>query len=94
MQDDEFEWDDAKATRNLAEHGVSFDVARLAFNDVFGILREDRRENYGEDRYSLLGMIGDRLVFVAYTLRNGRTRILSARLAEPFERRLYHEENS
>jgi uncharacterized protein len=66
----------------------------LDFTDVFGILREDRRENYGEDRYSLLGMIGDRLLFVAYTLRNGRTRILSARLAEPFERRLCHEENS
>lgn len=31
MRDDEFEWDDAKAARNWAEHGVGFDAARLAF---------------------------------------------------------------
>jgi uncharacterized DUF497 family protein len=30
---------------------------------------------------------------VGYTLRSERTRIISARPAEPFERRLYHEKN-
>ena len=31
MRDDEFEWDDNKAPRNIREHGVTFDLARLAF---------------------------------------------------------------
>jgi uncharacterized DUF497 family protein len=73
---------------------VSFDAARLAFTDVFAVAREDRRQDYGEDRFVLLGMVEGRVLTVAYTLRNERVRIISARLAEPHERRRYHEENS
>ena len=39
-------------------------------------------------------MIDGRLLFVAYTLRNGTIRIISARGAEPYEKRKYHEENA
>ena len=94
MRDDEFEWDDSKAAANLRDHQTSFDAARLAFDDVFAVEREDRREDYGEDRYSLLGMVEDRLIYVAYTYRGDRKRIIMARGAEPYEKRLYHEENS
>jgi uncharacterized DUF497 family protein len=94
MRDDEFEWDDAKAAANLARHGVSFEAARLAFLDVFGVARADPRQDYGEDRYTLLGMVESRLLHVAYTMRGERVRIISARSAEPRERRRYHEENS
>jgi hypothetical protein len=55
VRDDEFEWDDRKAAANLRNHRVSFEVARLAFDDAFAVDREDRREDYGEDRYTLLG---------------------------------------
>jgi len=94
MQDDEFEWDDEKAARNFASHGVSFEAARLAFDDAFGVAREDRREGYGEERFILLGMVQEHLLAVSYTMRGERVRIISARLAEPRERRRYHEENS
>jgi len=94
MRTDEFEWDDAKAAANVARHGVSFEAARLAFADVFAIARQDRLQDYGEDRHALLGMVDNRLLHVAYTLREERVRIISARLAEPRERRRYHEENS
>jgi uncharacterized protein len=94
MQDDDFEWDDAKAVDNLANPGVSFEAARLAFDDPFAVAREDRRQDYGEDRYILLGMIQDRMLAVAYTQRGARVRIISARLAESRERPRYHEENS
>jgi len=30
----EFEWDHAKAQSNLVKHGVSFEAARLVFDDV------------------------------------------------------------
>jgi uncharacterized DUF497 family protein len=94
MDDDEFEWDDAKATQNLASHGVSFEAARLAFDDAFAVAHEDRRHNYGEERYVLLGYAEDQLLAVAYTQRGTRVRIISARIAESRERRRYHEENS
>lgn len=94
MLTDDFEWDDDKAARNLANHGISFEAARLAFDDVFAVVREDRRQNYGEDRLMLLGMVQERVLVVSYTIRNDRVRIISARVAEPQERRRYHEENN
>ena len=57
-------------------------------------MSEDRRERYDEQRFLLLGMVQDRLLAVAYTMRGKRVRIISARDAEPRERRRYHEENS
>jgi uncharacterized protein len=93
MKDDDFEWDDAKAAHNLAGHGVSFEAARLAFDDAFAVVREDRRQDYGEERFVLLGAVQERLLTVAFTIRGERVRIISARLAEPQERRRYHEEN-
>ena len=65
MRDDDFEWDDEKAAQNLANHGVSFEVARLAFSDAFAVVREDRRQNYGEDRFILIGMVQERLLWSA-----------------------------
>ncbi|MFM9850846.1 MAG: BrnT family toxin [Hyphomicrobiaceae bacterium] len=94
MQDDEFEWDDEKAQANLKEHGVSFEAAKLVFKDPFAFDWTDDREEYGEDRSCIIGAADGRILFVAYTERNGRTRIISARGAEPHERRQYHEENS
>ena len=41
MQNDNFEWVDAKAARNLHDHDVSFEVARFAFNDMFAFDRAD-----------------------------------------------------
>ena len=38
-------------------------------------------------------MLEDRLLLVAYTIREERIRIISARKAEPYERRKYHDRN-
>lgn len=64
MQDDEFEWDDAKAALNLRDHKVAFEQARLAFADLLGVEREDRREAYGEARYNLIGVAEGHLLHV------------------------------
>ena len=93
MRTDEFEWDDVKAAANLVKHNVSFETARRAFSDPFMVEREDDRDDYGEPRLTLLGMVNNRLLFVAYTMRGDTVRIISARGAEPHEQRLYHEEN-
>jgi uncharacterized protein len=94
MATDDFEWDEAKAAENCARHGISFETAIRAFDDPFAIERLDDREDYGEERYSILGMVDGRLLYVAYTVREGITRIISARGAEPYERRQYHEDNT
>jgi len=92
MNEDDFEWDTKKAARNLARHGISFEVAREVFDDPYSVERLDDREDYGEGRYNITGMVKARLITVTYTIRRGRIRLISARLSEPFDRRYYHEE--
>ncbi len=91
MRDDQFEWDDAKARTNIARHGVAFEAARDAFNDPFAMDWLDDREHYGEVRHVTLGTVNGRLLSVSYTIRNDRIRVISARGADPRERRRYHE---
>ena len=94
MADLEFEWDDAKDTANRAKHGVGFTVARDVFKDVFAIERLDDRQDYGEERYVIIGTVEARLLSVTYTMRDEAIRIISARGATPHEQRQYHEENT
>ena len=84
----------AKAARNEADHGVTFEVATLVFGDPFALEWLDDREDYGEDRFVIIGTVDGRLLVVAYTMRDDVYRIISARGAEPYERRQYHEENN
>jgi uncharacterized protein len=93
MIDDEFEWDDAKAAQNFRAHDVTFDTACGVFRDPFVLGWIDTRQDYGEDRYAAIGMVHGRLYCVAYTMRGERMRIISARGAEAYEKRKYHEES-
>jgi uncharacterized protein len=94
MEDEHFEWDDGKALENYVKHGVSFQAATRIFRDPFAIERVDDREDYGEERFAITGIVDGRVLVVVYTLRNGKMRLISARGAEPHERRQYHEDNS
>lgn len=68
-------------------------MATDVFKDPFAIEWLDDREDYGESRYVIIGMVDNRLLYVAYAMRGEGIRIISARGAEPHERRQYHEDN-
>jgi len=85
MQDDEFEWDDAKAAANYAKHRVRFETASRVFNDPLFLERLDMREGYGEERAFAIGMVDGELLVVVYSERGGRTRLISARRATKHE---------
>jgi hypothetical protein len=86
MMELEFEWHDAKADANLRAHGISFELAKTVFKDPFAVELLDDREAYGEERFVIIGMAeGPVLLFVAYTEREGRVRIISARRATKYE---------
>ena len=91
MDDDGFEWDEAKAAKNNIVHGVTFEVAREVFNDPFAVDRPDNRHDYGEQRANITGMVYGRLLTVTYTMRGRKLRLIPARHAEPYESRIYHE---
>lgn len=91
----EFEWHDAKAEANWRNHGVSFELATTVFNDAFAIERVDDRENYGEERFIIIGRAeGDLLLFVVYTEREQRIRLISARRVTQYEQEDYFRQNA
>lgn len=90
-----FEWHDAKAEANLQRHGVSFELATTVFKDCFAVERIDDRENYGEDRFVIIGMAeGGCLLLVVYVEREDRVRLISARRATQLEQDDYFQQNS
>lgn len=54
----------------------------------------DDRYDYGEERYAILGIADGRFIVVIFTMRGENIRLISARRAEPHERRKYHEEDA
>lgn len=92
MEGDVFEWDDVKAASNLAKHRVSFDTASRVFQDPFAIDESENASSFGENRFYTIGQVDGRILFVAYATSADRIRIISARGAEPYEKRRYTEE--
>ena len=91
----EFDWHDAKADANLQSHGVSFDLAMTVFSDPFAVERLDDREDYGEERFVIIGMAeGNVVLFVAYTEREERIRMISARRATQYEQDDYFRQST
>ena len=84
-----FEWDDAKSERNLLERGFGFDHAAAIF---IGPTLEavDNRRDYGEVRVQAIGSAGDHILSVIYSDRGDVRRIISARLANRKEQKLWH----
>lgn len=93
MQDEHFEWDDAKAASNITKHKVSFETARLVFSDPGVIDDPDDTMDYREERFRAIGMVNGALIAVLYTLRGTRIRIISARPASRTEETDYVEYN-
>jgi len=96
-----FEWDSAKNLSNQRKHGVSFEEAAQIFRDPLYLSWKERVQD-GEVRWQAYGKVeGLSVLIVAHTIReeleNGDeievVRIISARRAEPKERRRYEKEN-
>ena len=87
-----FEWDEAKNRTNRRKHGVSFEEARTVFLDENARLIADPERSDDESRFVLLGLsIRLRLLVICHCYRelSGAIRIISARRADPSERREY-----
>ena len=86
----EIEWDNNKAASNLIKHKIDFEDAKNIFLDPNRLEREDKRD-YNETRIQVIGIVNQVVLFVVYTKRNGRYRIISARRANKNERRQYYQ---
>ncbi|MDJ0691214.1 MAG: BrnT family toxin [Xenococcaceae cyanobacterium MO_188.B32] len=87
----QFEWDESKNAANLKKHGISFEEAKLIFDNVVFTSIDDRFD-YEEIREISIGAIESLVVVtVVHTDRGEVTRIISARKATKKERKKYYE---
>ena len=89
------EWDEAKNRVNKAKHKVSFELARLVFDDPLHMSHRERVVD-GEERWQTIGQVGGVvLILVAHTWQDVGNeeviRIISARKADARERKRYEE---
>ena len=87
-----FEWDPAKARKNLHKHGVTFEEASSVFYDPLAVTGADPDHSEGEERMVTFGMSSlGRFLVVAHTERGDAIRVISARVATQHERHIYEE---
>ena len=87
-----FEWNPAKAARNLKVHGVSFDDASTVFGDPLAGTINDPLHSQAERRSVTIGLAASgKLLVVSHTVRGDAIRLISARPATRAERRAYEQ---
>lgn len=89
----EFEWDKEKAVANFKKHGVSFEEAEIAFEDENAVEIYDELNSEEEIRFQIIALSPIRLLFVSFTVREEKIRIISARKANAKQVKIYNEYN-
>ena len=90
----QFEWDAGKARRNFYKHGIAFDGAITAFDDLYALIAPDEKHSStGKIREWLIGESDQGVLVVVFAKRHGGQvfRIISARRSSRRERRGYEE---
>jgi uncharacterized DUF497 family protein len=83
-----FIWNPEKRVANLKKHGLDFVDAEKVFAG-HTLTRPDNRFDYGEARFSTMGLLGDGVVVIAHTETEDEIHIISMRKAERDERENY-----
>lgn len=88
----EFLWDKANVDKNQLKHQVSTSESEEVFYDDNKITLKDILHSDKEDRFIVLGKTKkSRLLFIVFTKRNHKIRIISARDTDKKEKKLYEE---
>ena len=80
----EFDPDPDKRDKTLAERGLDFAQAGEVFAGV-NVTAEDTRFDYGEPRFTTVGVLDGRMVILVWTPRGEVRRIISMRKANERE---------
>ena len=88
-----YEWNETKNNSNLEKHGLDFNLAIEVFSDPNGLTQLNRNID-GEERSQIIGKLQNEIiiVFVVFTQRKQKIRIISARKANKKERQIYENQ--
>ena len=89
----EFEWDEGNATKSQKKHGVEIHEVEAVFRSGLALpLGIQISPLVPEQRLGLIGpTINGKLLQIAFVIRDGRVRVISARPAHKKERIKYEE---
>lgn len=87
----EFDWDEEKRLINLSKHGIDFEDLEFLFEGVTVLLVDDRFD-YGETRFTTLGLLNGKVLLVVHTETDKTIRFISARKATKYEEESYFKE--
>ncbi|MEK7458351.1 MAG: BrnT family toxin [Patescibacteria group bacterium] len=89
---DGFEWDGGNSTKNWLKHKVSWNEIEDVFFNKPLLLKSDKKHSQIETRYWALGKTNaNRGLFMSFTLRGRKIRIISARDQNKKERNVYEQ---
>jgi uncharacterized DUF497 family protein len=83
-------YDPDKSARNQAERGLPFDLV-VGFEWSTAVVIEDVRKDHGEQRFRVLGYIGERLHALVFTPRGDAVHVISLRKANVREVKKYEQ---
>lgn len=85
-----FEWDSGNVDKNFKSHNVSCQEAEEVFVNQPLIVVEDAKHSTTEKRYQALGKSSkNRLLFISFTVRKQKIRIISIRNMDKKEKNEY-----
>lgn len=85
-----FDWDKGNINKNWEKHGVHFKETEEVFLNKPLDIRKDIKHSQFEDRYIALGVTDKkRYLYIVFTIRDSKIRIISARDQSKTERKLY-----
>lgn len=88
----EFEWDQGNKDKNFLKHQVTDEECEEVFFDTKKRVLKDVLHSDYEARYVLIGQTKkQRILFVVFTTRNRKIRVISARNLNKRERDLYEK---
>ncbi len=90
LESAEFEWDSHNADKIHEKHKVTAAECEQIFFNLPLIVSEDVRHSHVENRFYALGQTdAERMLFLVFTVRKNKIRVISARTMSKKERRVY-----
>lgn len=87
-----FDWDKGNKDKNVKKHLVSNEECEEVFYDSDKKILKDVFHSGKEERYILLGKTkAERILYLVFTLRKDKVRVISARDLNKKERKLYEK---
>jgi len=88
-----FDWDEGNKQKNWEKHQVDFRECEEVFFNQPLLIHEDAKHSSQKKRFYVLGRsdIG-RPLFLVFTIRNNKIRVISARDQSKMERKIYEQQ--